>query len=161
MSSSPVDRVREALAARGLQVEITEFGQSTATSQQAADTLGVPVATIVKSLVFLAGEQVILVLASGANQVDTDKLGRVAGGKVRRPDADRVKAATGFVIGGVAPVGHAQPLPTYIDADLMGYEQLWAAAGSPYAVFPVTPQNLVHITGGRVVDLKRQANSGN
>ena len=158
MSSSAVERVRQALLAQGLPVEITEFSQSTATSQQAADALGVPVATIVKSLVFLAGEQVILVLASGANQVDTEKLAQAAGGKVRRPDADRVKEATGFVIGGVAPVGHTRPLPTYIDADLLRYDQLWAAAGSPYAVFPITPQDLVRITGGRVVELKRQGN---
>lgn len=155
--SSSVERVRQALVAHGLHVEITEFSQSTATSQQAADALGVPVATIVKSLVFLAGEEPILVLASGANQVDTEKLARAAGAKVRRPDADRVKEATGFVIGGVAPVGHAHPLPTYIDADLLRYDRLWAAAGSPYAVFPVTPQELVRITGGRVVDLKREA----
>jgi len=158
MSSSAVERVRQALLAQGLPVEITEFSQSTATSQQAADALGVPVATIVKSLVFLAGEEVILVLASGANQVDTEKLAQAAGGKVRRPDADRVKEATGFVIGGVAPVGHTRPLPTYIDADLLRYDQLWAAAGSPYAVFPITPQDLVRITGGKVVDLKRQGN---
>jgi len=158
MSSSAVERVRQALSAQGLPVEITEFSQSTATSQQAADALGVPVATIVKSLVFLAGEEVILVLASGANQVDTEKLAQAAGGKVRRPDADRVKEATGFVIGGVAPVGHTRPLPTYIDADLLRYDQLWAAAGSPYAVFPITPQDLVRITGGKVVDLKRQGN---
>ena len=158
MSSSAVERVRQALGAHGLQVEVIEFSQSTATSQQAADTLGVPVATIVKSLIFLAGEQPILVLASGANQVDTEKLARAAGGPVRRADADRVKEATGFVIGGVAPVGHAQPLPTFIDADLLRYERLWAAAGSPYAVFPVTPQELVRITGGQVVELKRQGN---
>jgi len=155
--SSSVERVRQALVAHGLHVEITEFSQSTATSQQAADALGVPVATIVKSLVFLAGEEPILVLASGANQVDTEKLARAAGAKVRRPDADRVKEATGFVIGGVAPVGHAHPLPTYIDADLLRYDRLWAAAGSPYAVFPITPQELVRITRGRVVDLKREA----
>ncbi len=151
--STPVDRVRQALAARGLTVEITEFDQSTATSQQAADALGVPVATIVKSLVFLAGEQPILVLASGANRVDTEKLAQVTGGKVRRADADQVKAATGFVIGGVPPVGHNGPIPTYVDRDLMAYDLLWAAAGSPYAVFPVTPQELVRITGGKMVDL--------
>jgi len=152
--STPVDRVRQALAAHGLQVQVTEFDQSTATSQQAADTLGVPVATIVKSLIFLADEQVILVLASGANRVDTARLGQLTGGKVRRADADRVKAATGFVIGGVPPVGHSHPIPTYIDADLLGYDLLWAAAGSPYAVFPITPQDLVRITGGRVAEIK-------
>lgn len=151
--STPVDRVRQALATLGLPVEVTEFDQSTATSQQAADTLGVPVATIVKSLVFLVDERPVLVLASGANRVDTAKLGRVAGGKVTRADADRAKAETGFAIGGVPPVGHSRPIPVYVDRDLLGYELLWAAAGSPYAVFPVTPQELVRITGGEVVDL--------
>jgi prolyl-tRNA editing enzyme YbaK/EbsC (Cys-tRNA(Pro) deacylase) len=153
---SPVDRVRQALASCGLNVEVTEFDQSTATSQQAADTLGVPVATIVKSLVFVVDDRPVLVLASGANRVDLEKLGRVAGGKVRRADADRVKAETGFVIGGVPPVGHSRPLTTFIDQDLMAYPQLWAAAGSPYAVFPVTPQELVRISGGRVVDVAQR-----
>ena len=155
--SSPVDRVRLALAAHGLQVEITEFDQSTATSQQAADALGVPLATIVKSLVFVVDDRVVLVLASGANRVDTGKLARVAGGKVRKADADRVRAETGFVIGGVPPVGHSVPLATYIDRDLVRHSLLWAAAGSPYAVFPVTPQDLVRITGGQVVDLAQDA----
>ncbi len=154
--SSPVDRVREALKTHGLEVEVTEFDQSTATSQQAADALGVPLATIVKSLVFLADDRPILVLASGANRVDTEKLSRAAGGEVRRPDAERVKAATGFAIGGVPPVGHTRPLPTYVDADLMRYDLLWAAAGSPYAVFPVTPQDLIRITGGQVVDVAQR-----
>ncbi len=154
--SSPVERVRRALGAHGLQVEITEFDQSTATSQQAADALGVPVATIVKSLVFLVDDRIVLVLASGANRVDTSKLGRAAGGKVRKADADRVKAETGFVIGGVPPVGHSRPLETYIDRDLLQHAQLWAAAGSPYAVFPVTPADLVRITGGKVVDLAQE-----
>ncbi len=153
--SSAIDRVRQALAAQGLSVELTVFDCSTATSQQAADALGVPLATIVKSLVFLVEGRPVLVLASGANRVDTEKLGQAAGGRVQRADAERVKAATGFVIGGVAPVGHLEPLPTYIDADLMAYDRLWAAAGSPYAVFPVTPQELVRITAGQVVELKR------
>jgi prolyl-tRNA editing enzyme YbaK/EbsC (Cys-tRNA(Pro) deacylase) len=155
--STPVDRVRQALAAHGLPVEVTEFDRSTATSQQAADALGVPVATIVKSLVFLVGAQPVLVLASGANRVDTGKLGRAAGGIVRKADAGRVKAATGFTIGGVPPVGHSTPVPTYVDRDLLRYDLLWAAAGSPYAVFPVTPHDLVRITRGQVVDLAQEA----
>ncbi len=155
--STSVDRVRQALAAQGLQVQITEFDQSTATSQQAADTLGVPLATIVKSLVFSVNDQPILVLASGANRVDTAKVGRIAGAKVRRADANRVKEATGFAIGGVPPIGHSRPITTYIDQDLLGYDRLWAAAGSPYAVFPVTPEELVRITGGQVIDLAQEA----
>ncbi len=154
--STAVDRVRQALATLGLPVQVTEFDQSTATSQQAADTLGVPLATIVKSLVFLAGEQPILVLASGANRVDTGKLARSAGARIKKADADCVRQATGFVIGGVAPVGHATPLPVYIDRDLLQYDLLWAAAGSPYAVFPISPSDLVRITSGQVVDLAQE-----
>lgn len=155
--STAVDRVRQALETLGLPVAVTEFDQSTATSQQAADTLGVPVATIVKSLVFLAGDQPILVLASGANRVDTGKLAQATGAKIKKADADRVRAATGFAIGGVPPVGHVTPLSTFIDRDLMQYDRLWAAAGSPYAVFPVTPQDLVRITGGQIIDLAQEA----
>lgn len=154
--STPVDRVRQALAALGLPAEVAEFDRSTATSQQAADALGVPVATIVKSLVFLVNERPVLVLASGANRVDTAKLGRVAGGKVKRADADRVKAETGFAIGGVPPLGRSRPIATYIDQDLLCHERLWAAAGSPYAVFPVAPEELVRITGGQVVDVAQR-----
>jgi Cys-tRNA(Pro) deacylase len=154
--TTPVDRVRQALASQGLQVKITEFDQSTATSQQAADALGVPVGTIVKSLVFLVAEQPVLVLASGANRVDTRKLAQAAGGKVGKANAERVKAATGFAIGGVPPVGHRQRLPTYIDRDLLGHNLLWAAAGSPYAVFPITPEDLVRITSGRVADVAQE-----
>ncbi|MGQ9684518.1 MAG: YbaK/EbsC family protein [Anaerolineae bacterium] len=153
--SSPVDRVRAALTSCGLDVQIAEFDQSTATSQQAADALGVPVATIVKSLVFLVNDRPVLVLASGANRVDLDKLARIAGGKAKRADAERVKAETGFAIGGVPPVGHSAPLATFIDQDLMAYPQLWAAAGSPYVVFPVTSQELVRISGG-AVELRQQ-----
>ena len=110
---------------------------------------------IVKSLVFMAGETPIVVLASGPNRVDTAKLGSIFGAVVRRAQADQVRAATGFAIGGVPPVGHARPLRTYIDADLLQYDQVWAAAGTPNAVFPIAPDALVRITRGQVVDLKQ------
>jgi prolyl-tRNA editing enzyme YbaK/EbsC (Cys-tRNA(Pro) deacylase) len=108
----------------------------------------------VKSLVFVADGRPVLVLASGRNRVDHSKLALAAGAaRVERADADLVRAATGFAIGGVPPVGHSTPLETFIDEDLLGYEIVYAAAGTPTAIFPITPQDLVSVTGGRIADL--------
>jgi prolyl-tRNA editing enzyme YbaK/EbsC (Cys-tRNA(Pro) deacylase) len=107
----------------------------------------------VKSLVFLAGDQPILALVSGANRADTRKLAAAAGAPIRRADADAVRAATGFAIGGVPPVGHATRLPCFLDADLCRYDVVWAAAGTPNAVFPLAPAELERISGARVIDL--------
>jgi prolyl-tRNA editing enzyme YbaK/EbsC (Cys-tRNA(Pro) deacylase) len=115
----------------------------------------VAVAQIVKSLVFLAGDEPILVLVSGANQADERRLATLSGHSVRRADADAVRAHTGYAIGGVPPVGHARPLRVFIDRDLLGHDRLIAAAGTPHAVFPITPAELCRVTGGAVVDLKR------
>ncbi|HEX9413418.1 MAG TPA: YbaK/EbsC family protein [Ktedonobacterales bacterium] len=104
-----------------------------------------------KSLVFLAGDQPILALVSGANRADTSKL--AAGTPIRRADADAVPTATGFAIGGVPPVGHATSLPCFLDADLCRYDVVWAAAGTPNAVFPLAPAELESISGARVIDL--------
>jgi prolyl-tRNA editing enzyme YbaK/EbsC (Cys-tRNA(Pro) deacylase) len=157
MPTGAVERVRSSLAALGVQAEVREFEASTATASQAAAALGTSVGRIVKSLVFLAGDAPIVVLASGPNRVDTRKLGQLLGRRVRRAEADHVRAATGFAIGGVPPVGHTQPLPVYVDRDLLDYDLVWAAAGSPNAVFPIDPHQLVRISGGQVVDLKQDA----
>ncbi len=146
-------RVQETLHARGLDVEVIEFAESTRTSADAAAAIGCTVAQIAKSLVFTAGGAPVLVIASGANRVDTKKLAEVAGGKVDRAGAETVRQATGFAIGGVPPVGHATPLPIFIDRDLLGHARIYGAAGTPNAVFPLTPGELVRITGGRVVDI--------
>lgn len=152
--SSATDRVHQALSALGLSAQIGEFPQGTRTAQDAADAIGTTLGQIVKSLVFLADGRPVLVLASGRNRVDAGKLARAAGAaRIERADAERVRAATGFAIGGVPPVGHATPLETYIDEDLLSYEIVYAAAGTPNAIFPITPRDLVRVTGGRVAEL--------
>lgn len=150
------ERVKEALRAHGLEAEVAEFPQGTRTAQEAADAIGVHVGQIVKSLLFMAGEEPILVLVSGANMVDAKKLGARLGATIRRADADTVREVTGFAIGGVPPVGHASPLPTFIDEDLLQYDVVHAAAGTPFAVFAVEPDALVGITGGQVLDVARR-----
>jgi prolyl-tRNA editing enzyme YbaK/EbsC (Cys-tRNA(Pro) deacylase) len=152
--TSSVARVTAALAKHGLEhVTVREFDASTATAANAAAAIGTTVGRIVKSLVFLAGEQPILVLASGPNRVDVDKVGRIVGQPITRANADRVREVTGFSIGGVPPVGHVQPLTTYVDQDLLQYEEVWAAAGNPNAVFCIQPRDLVRITAGVVDDV--------
>lgn len=150
---SAVERVQAALQEHGVQVEILEFPQGTRTAQEAADAIGTEVGQIVKSLVFVAGDEPVLILVSGAHLADTSKLKRLFGVPVKRADAKTVREATGFAIGGVAPVGHTSPLTTMIDENLMRYEQVYAAAGTPYVVFPITPDDLARVTGGRVEDV--------
>jgi prolyl-tRNA editing enzyme YbaK/EbsC (Cys-tRNA(Pro) deacylase) len=128
---------------------VQELSDSARTALEAAEALGVPVGAIVKSLVFAADGQPVLVLASGDHQVDTTKVAMVLGvGTVKRADAELVREATGFPIGGVAPVGHPVPLTTVIDQHLGDFEVVWAAAGTPHAVFPTSFDELVRISGG-------------
>jgi prolyl-tRNA editing enzyme YbaK/EbsC (Cys-tRNA(Pro) deacylase) len=141
----------------GITGAVVELPVHARTSQQAADALGVAVGRIVKSLVFLAGERPVLVVASGANRVDEAKLGRLAGAPIRRADADTVRRVTGYAIGGVPPVGHDSRLATYVDRDLLQYELVYAAAGVPECVFPLTPAELVRGTDGVVEDVKAAA----
>lgn len=148
------EKVQAALAALGLSRRVIELDVHARTSQQAADALGVKVGQIAKSLVFTANGRPLLVIASGANRVDEDRLGGRVGGRIRRADPETVRQATGFAIGGVAPVGHPAPLPVYIDRDLLQYDLIYAAAGVPECVFPLTSDELVRATGGIVADLK-------
>jgi prolyl-tRNA editing enzyme YbaK/EbsC (Cys-tRNA(Pro) deacylase) len=150
-----VQRVEVALGAHGLEGRVVDLAADARTSQQAADALGVGVAQIVMSRVFTRAGRPILVGAAGVNRVDVAKLGALAGGRIKRADADTVRQATGFAIGGVPPVAHATALDTYIDEDLLTHERLFAAAGVPECVFPLSPAELVRVTGGRVVDLKQ------
>jgi prolyl-tRNA editing enzyme YbaK/EbsC (Cys-tRNA(Pro) deacylase) len=152
-----VARVVATLAALDVETQVIEFPQSTRTAEEAAAAVGAQVGQIVKSLVFVAGEQPILALVSGANRADPAKLAALAGGSIRRADAEAVRAATGFAIGGVPPVGHATPLPTYFDRDLLRYPTVWAAAGTPNAVFPIAPADLVRMTAATVADLAADA----
>lgn len=148
-------RVQEALQARGLSAAVIELAESARTAADAAAACGVGVAQIVKSLVFLADGEPVLVLTSGANQVDETRLERLTGKPIRRADAEAVRAATGFSIGGVPPLGHARALRVFIDRDLLRHDGLVAAAGTPNAVFRLTPDELLRVTGGAVEDLKR------
>jgi len=147
-------RVQAALSAAGVAARIEEFPASTRTAQDAAAAVGTHVGQIVKSLVFLAGDTPVLALVSGANQLDTARLAALTGASIGKADADAVRRATGYSIGGVPPIGFPSPIPTFIDRDLLQYDVIWAAAGTPRHVFPIAPGELVRVTGGRVVDLK-------
>ena len=148
------ERVRAALRAAGVDARIEEFRSSTRTAQEAAATVGTSVGQIVKSLVFMAGTSPVLALVSGVNQLDIKRLGALTGATIGKADANVVRQATGYAIGGVPPTGFPAPIPTFIDRDLLRYDVVWAAAGTPRHVFPIAPAELERITGGRVVDLK-------
>jgi Cys-tRNA(Pro) deacylase len=150
---SAPERVQAALSAAGVAARIEEFPSSTRTAQEAAAAVGTSVGQIVKSLVFLAGDAPVLALVSGANQLDTARLAAVSGAEIGKADADTVRRATGYAIGGVPPIGFPAPIPTFIDRDLLQYDIVWAAAGTPRHVFPIAPEDLVRITGGHVADL--------
>jgi prolyl-tRNA editing enzyme YbaK/EbsC (Cys-tRNA(Pro) deacylase) len=155
---SSQERVRAALASFGLaDAPLKEFSESTATAVDAAAAIGTSVECIVKSLVFVAGEQPVLVLASGPNRVDVNKLGKLMGERIRRANADQVRQWTGFSIGGVPPVGHTQSLTTFMDEDLLALEVVWAAAGTPNAVFAIEPHELVRISQARVADIAERS----
>ncbi len=147
-------KVQAVLTALGLDCRVIELDVPAHTSRQAADALGVAVGQIAKSLVFTADGSPLLVIASGANRVDEARLGGLVGGRIRRADPETVRYATGYAIGGVAPVGHPAPLPIYIDRDLLQYELIYAAAGVPECVFPLTPDELIRGTAGAVADVK-------
>ncbi|HEX3525829.1 MAG TPA: YbaK/EbsC family protein [Thermoanaerobaculia bacterium] len=147
-------RVQSALTALGASAEVRELAASTRTAAEAAAALDAKVAQIAKSLLFVAGEDPVLVIASGRNQVSTAKLTAHLGRPVGRADADAVRRLTGFPIGGVPPVGHAAPVRVLIDRDLLAHKEVWAAAGTPRAVFRTTPDELVRITGGAVLDVR-------
>ena len=149
-------KVADAAQALGLDVEIVEFEQTTRSAQDAAEAIGCQVAQIVKSLLFVVDGQPVMALVSGANRLDERKLAALRGvgrKKVKRADADTAKAATGFSIGGVPPFGHKSSLPIYVDQDLTRFEVVWAAAGTPFAVFAITPDALMRASGGMVADL--------
>ena len=158
MSSRSARRVQEALAARGFAFDVKEFPESTRTSAEAAAAIGCAVGEIAKSLVFRGAEsgEAVLIIASGANRVDPAKAEALLGEAIGRADADFVRAATGFAIGGVPPLGHDRPLVTLIDEDLLAFEVIWAAAGTPNAVFRLSPKDRGNLTGGRVGDVKEE-----
>lgn len=141
----------------GLDIKVTQFAISTRTAAEAADALGCEVAQIVKSLVFVVNGVPTMALVSGNNRLDVGKLATACGvgkSKVKRADADVVRQATGFAIGGVPPFAHATSMPIYLDETLWQFAEIWAAAGTPKTVFPLTPEALLQATGGTVIDLR-------
>ena len=151
--SASVRRVEEALRARGYAFEIRAFPESTRTAAEAAAAIGCSVGEIAKSLVFRAkpSGRAVLVIASGANRVNEQAVAAALGEAIGKADAAFVREKTGFAIGGVAPVGHAEPVRVFIDADLLRLETIWAAAGTPNSVFRLAPTDLVALTEGEVI----------
>lgn len=156
MSTPPaIQRFVAAAEAVGLSPEIREFPQGTKTAADAARAIGCEVGQIVKSLVFMAGAEPFLALTSGPNRADTSKLSALMGGvPVRRADAEEARSATGFSIGGTPPFGSPRPLRALFDRDLLAYQEVWAAAGTPNAVFPIRPDDLVRASSAEPADLK-------
>jgi len=148
--------VRAHAAEHGIDLRVTRFGASTRTAQDAAREIGTSVDRIVKSLVFVAADRVAVVLCSGASRVDEGKLAAALGvGAVRRATASEAKDATGFAIGGVPPFGHARACDVVCDRGLLAFDEVWAAAGLPDAVFPIAPAELVRASGAAVADVAR------
>lgn len=154
MSGSSVERVRAALLAAGHPDTIQAFPEGTRSAADAAAAVGCGIAQIAKSIVFRAGPRAVLVVASGANRVDTGKVAAAIGQPVKRADGTWVRDTTGFAIGGISPVGHLAPPVLLLDADLMALDPIWAAAGSPQHVFRTSPADLQRMTGAAVADIR-------
>ncbi len=153
--SPSAQKVQQALQALGMTLEVVELPDSTRTAIEAAQAVGCQVGQIVKSLVFKTkhSQQPLLVIASGSNRVDEKLIEARLGEPLGKADAEFVRQQTGFAIGGVPPLGHASPLLTFIDQDLLQYERVWAAAGTPHAVFELNPADLTRMTGGEIIPI--------
>ncbi len=153
--SESANRVQDFLLAKGFSFEVKELPGSTRTAQDAADSIGCTVPQIAKSLIFrdMQTDRPILVIASGSNRVDVMRIQNVTGLQLGKADGKYVKERVGYAIGGVPPVAHNEPLETILDPDLKKYEVIWAAAGTPFAVFQLKPTDLEPLTNGRWVDL--------
>ena len=149
-------KVQQALNAYQVHLEVVELPESTRSAVEAAQAIGCQVEQIVKSLIFRSKDtsRPVMVIASGPNRVNEKKIGELFGEPIAKADAEFVRARTGFVIGGVPPAGHTESIPIYIDEDLLQYEEIWAAAGTPHAVFRLKPADLLKITSGRVIDIR-------
>ena len=148
-----IERFMEAARMLGIDPQIRRFPEGTKTAAAAALAIGCDVAQIVKSLVFMADERPVLAFTSGANRVDPSKLARVAGAsEARRASPEEARAATGFAVGGTPPFGHPDSLPAFIDPTLLAFQEVWAAAGTPDSVFPLTPSELHRAAGAQPAD---------
>ena len=150
-----VDRVREYFNQRNLPIQVKELAASTRTAQLAADAVGAPLGSIVKSLVFItADDRTILALVAGDQRGDAEKIARcVNSPSARMANGEEVRARTSFAIGGVPPVAHPTPMETLVDQTLLRFETVWAAAGSPFALFAINLKTLIELTRGRVADI--------
>ena len=157
MSELPASaqKVQDAANALGLDIAVRQMAESTRTAEEAAAACGVTVGQIVKSLVFLGGEsgRPCLLLVSGANRVNEKGVARHLGEKLKRPDADAVRALTGYAIGGIPPFGHDTAIATWMDHDLLQYDVVWAAAGTPSTVFSADPKKLQEAVGAKVISV--------
>ena len=148
-----IERFTEAARELGIEPDVRRFPEGTKTAADAARAIGCDVAQIVKSLVFMAGDAPLIAYTSGANRVDPAKLAEVAGASgTRRATPEEARAATGFAVGGTPPFGHPAPVRSFLDPALLAFQQVWAAAGTPDAVFPLTPAELQRATGARTAD---------
>ena len=153
--SPSAQKIQNLLNELGYSYTVVEHAESTRTAQEAADRAGCDLGQIVKSLIFMGKSgKPILVLTSGANRVDEKRISGYAGESIGKADADFVRAVTGFVIGGVPPVGHVQKMETYLDEDFLQYETIWAAAGTPNAIFELKTSDLQKMTKGKIVGVK-------
>ena len=154
--SLSAQKVQDLLTLQGFDCKVIESVESTRTAQEAADRAGCLLGQIIKSLIFKGktSHKPILVLTSGANRVDEKRISEYAGEPIVRADADFVRAVTGFAIGGVPPIGHNHKMETYLDEDLQQYVVIWAAAGTPNAIFELTPSDLQKMTNGITIQVK-------
>jgi prolyl-tRNA editing enzyme YbaK/EbsC (Cys-tRNA(Pro) deacylase) len=154
--SSNAKRINDLLREMGFHLEVIEIPEGTRTSADAAKALGCKLGQIAKSIVFEGKDthRPVLVIASGSNRVNEKRISELLGEPIIKGDADFVRRTTGFVIGGVPPIGHAEKIKIFIDEDLMMHEVIWTAAGTPHAVFRLTPQDLVKMTEGEVITVK-------
>jgi prolyl-tRNA editing enzyme YbaK/EbsC (Cys-tRNA(Pro) deacylase) len=151
-------RVQAALQRLGLKSQVVELPKSTRTAQEAAQAINCDIGQIAKSLVFKTSqtERPLLVITSGSNRVNEQVLAEHVGDQVVIADADYVRKHTGFAIGGVPPFGYSETIPTFIDRDLLDFKEIWAAAGTPHAVFMLTGEELINATGGTVIEVARR-----
>jgi Cys-tRNA(Pro) deacylase len=153
--SSSAQKIQNLLSELGYAYTVIEHAESTRTAQEAADRAGCELGQIIKSLIFMGKSgKPILVLTSGANRVNEKRISEYAGEKISRADADFVRRVTGFAIGGVPPIGHVEKMETYIDEDFLTYQTVWAAAGTPNAIFELKMDDLQKMTGGRIAQVK-------
>jgi len=154
--SPSAQKIQNLLTELGYDYAVIEHAESTRTAQEAAERAACELGQIVKSLIFKGkdSDKPILVLTSGANRVDEKRISEYASEAIHRADADFVRIVTGFAIGGVPPIGHAQKMETYLDEDFLQYETIWAAAGTPNAIFELKTEDLQKMTGGKIVQVK-------